>query len=212
MTMLRILIADDHAVVRHGIKQILREELDIDFIAEARNAEEAMEMILRERFDILILDISMPGRSGLELIKEAQSSCPQLPILVLSMHPEDQLALRILKAGASGYLTKDSAPEELVSAVRKILSGGRYVSAALAERMVLDMQGCAPPQAHEILSDREYEVMRQIASGNTVSEIARILSLSVKTVSTYRTRVLLKMGMNTNAELTHYAVRNRLVD
>lgn len=210
--MLRFIIADDHAIVRHGVKQILNEGLENVEIAEAQNADEAMALVRRGVWDLLILDVTMPGRSGLEVLQEVKSYSPPSRILVLSMHPEDQLAQRVLKAGASGYLTKDSAPEELIAAVRKILDGGKYVSASLAERLVADLQGGVQGPAHEELSNREYEVMRHIASGKTVSQIAEILSLSVKTISTYRTRILQKMGMQTNAELTHHAVRNHLVE
>ncbi len=209
---MRFIVTDDHAIVRHGIKQILTEGLENVEIGEAQNADEAMALVRQGGWDLLILDITMPGRSGLEIIQEVRNCPVVLPILVLSMHPEDQLAQRVLQAGAAGYLTKDSAPEELVIAVRKILSGGNYVSPSLAERLVCNLQRGNREQAHESLSNREYEVMRLIASGKTVSQIGGILSLSVKTISTYRTRVLLKMGMHTNAELTHHAVRHQLVE
>jgi DNA-binding NarL/FixJ family response regulator len=209
---MRILLTDDHAVVRQGLKQILAAEFRKAEFGEAGNAAEAIEKVWRESWDVAVLDISMPGRTGLEVLKEIKRSRPRLPVLVLSMHPEDQFAVRLLKAGAAGYMTKESAPAELVGAVRKVMAGGRYVSPALAEKMAsylaVDVQ--TPP--HERLSDREFLVLRLIASGKPVSAIAKELSLSVKTISTYRTRVLQKMGMANSAELTHYAIQNHLVD
>jgi len=209
---MRILITDDHAVVRKGLLQILRDDFKKAEFVEAGNASEALDRIRKENWDIVVLDITMPGRSGLEALKEIKEARPKLPVLVLSMHPEDQFAVRVLKAGASGYMTKESAPDELVGAVRKIVAGGRYVSPALAEKMAsyLAIDTLKPP--HERLSDREFVVLRMIASGKTVSRIAEELSLSVKTVSTYRVRILEKMGMASNAELTHYAIKNQLVE
>jgi DNA-binding NarL/FixJ family response regulator len=207
-----ILIVDDHAVVRAGLKQILADAFAGAEIDEAGNADEALGKVLKKEYSLVILDISMPGRSGLEVLRDLKYQKPNMPVLVLSVHPEDQMGIRLLKAGASGYLNKDSAPEELVKAVTKVLEGGRYVSAALAERLVLDIQTDSGKPPHEMLSDREFEVLCAIARGKAVSEIARDLSLSVKTVSTYRTRILEKMQMRTNAELTHYAVRQGLVD
>ena len=209
---MRILLTDDHAVVRQGLKQILAAEFRKAEFGEAGNAAEAIEKIWRESWDVAVLDISMPGRTGLEVLKEIKRSRPRLPVLVLSMHPEDQFAVRLLKAGAAGYMTKESAPAELVGAVKKVMAGGRYVSPALAEKMAsylaVDVQN--PP--HERLSDREFHVLRLIASGKPVSAIAKELSLSVKTISTYRARILEKMGMANSAELTHYAIQNHLVD
>jgi len=209
---MRILLTDDHAVVRQGLKQILAAEFKKAEFGEAGNASEAIEKIWRESWDVAVLDVSMPGRSGLEVLKEIKRSRPRLPVLVLSMHPEDQFAVRLLKAGAAGYMTKESAPAELVGAVKKVMAGGRYVSPALAEKMAsylaVDVQ--TPP--HERLSDREFLVLRLIASGKPVSAIAKELSLSVKTISTYRTRILQKMGMANSAELTHYAIQNHLVE
>lgn len=210
--MLRFVIVDDHAIVRHGVKQILADELEVEQIAEAGNAEDALKIILSAPWDMVILDMTLPGRSGLELLRDIRDVRPELPVLVLSMHPEDQLALRVIKAGASGYQTKDTAPEELVNAVKRILAGGKYVSAAVAERMVLELQGRGGRLPHENLSDREFEVMRLIATGKTVSDIADTLSLSVKTVSTYRTRILQKLALRTNADLTQYAIKNELID
>ena len=209
---MRILLADDHAVVRHGLKQILADEFKRAAFGEARNAQEALDLVWKEDWDVVVLDITMPGRSGLEALKEIREEKPKLPVLVLSMHPEDQFAVRVLKSGASGYMTKESAPEELVGAIKKVLAGGRYVSPSLAEKMASYLAIDSPKAPHERLSDREFVVLRMIASGKTVSQIAEELSLSVKTVSTYRTRILEKTGMTSNAELTHYAIKNQLVE
>jgi two-component system, NarL family, invasion response regulator UvrY len=208
---MKILITDDHAVVRQGLKQILLEEFTRAEFGEATNAQEAIERVWKENWDVVVLDITMPGRSGLEVLKEIKKSRPKLPVLVLSMHPEDQFAVRILKIGASGYMTKESAPNELVGAVRKVMAGGRYVSPSLAEKMAsyLAVDVHTPP--HERLSDREFLVLRLIASGKTPTAIAKELALSVKTISTYRMRILEKMSMSNNAELTHYAIQNQLV-
>ena len=210
--MINVLIADDHAVVRRGLKQILAETSDIVAGGEATNGAEVMEQVRAKRWDALVLDITMPGRSGLDILKEIRQEQPALPILMLSMHAEEQFASRVLKAGASGYLPKESAPEELVNAIRKVQGGGKYISPAQAEKLVhlLDKGSDRPP--HETLSNREDEVLCLIASGRTVGEIAVQLKLSVKTISTYRTRILEKMMMRTNAELTHYAIKNRLVE
>src|SRR5947208_10032508 len=208
---MRILIADDHAVVRHGLKQILADEFKRAEFGEARNGQEVLNHVWKERWDGIVLDITMPGRGGLEVLKEIKKSKPKIPVLVLSMHPEDQFAVRVLKAGASGYMTKETAPEELVGAIRKILAGGRHISSSLAEIMAAYLTVKTEKPPHELLSNREFQVLRQIASGRTVSEIARELSLSVRTVSTYRTRILEKMGLKTNAELTHYAFQTQLV-
>jgi len=209
---LRILIADDHAVVRRGLKQILADQFKRAVYGEVRNAREAIERVRNENWDAVVLDITMPGRSGLDALKEIKEAKPRLPVLVLSMHPEDQFAVRVLKSGASGYLTKESAPEELVGAIKKVLAGGRYVSSALAEKMASYLAIDTPNALHEGLSDREFAVLRMIASGKTVSQVADELSLSVKTVSTYRTRILEKMGMKSSAELTHYAFKYSLVE
>jgi DNA-binding NarL/FixJ family response regulator len=204
-------LADDHAVVRHGLKQILADEFKRAAFGEARNAQEALNRVWKEAWDIVVLDITMPGRSGLEVLREIRKSHPKLPVLVLSMHPEGQFAVRVLKRGAAGYMTKESAPEELVGAVKKIMAGGRYVSTSLAEKLATYLSSDQkPPQ--ERLSDREFQVLRLIASGKIVSEIAKELSLSVKTISTYRSRILEKMGMRNNAELMHYAMQHQLVE
>jgi DNA-binding NarL/FixJ family response regulator len=209
---MRILLADDHTVVRHGLKQILAEEYNGAVFGEARNAQEALDLVGKERWDIVVLDITMPGRSGLEVMREIKKRRPRLPVLVLSIHPESQFAVRVLKLGAAGYMTKESAAEELVGAVKKVLAGGRYVSASLAERLATDLSSDAARPPQELLSDREFQVLRLIASGRIVSEIARELALSVKTISTYRTRILEKMRLRNNAELMHYALQHQLVE
>jgi len=179
---------------------------------EAENGQQVLDQVQGHEWDLLILDITMPGRGGLDVLKNLRALRPKLPVLVLSMHPEDQYGKRVLKAGASGYMNKESAPEELIEAVRKLLGGGRYVSPALAETLASDLSQDAGRPPHESLSDREFEVLRKLASGKTVSQIAEDLHLSVPTVSTYRARILEKMNMSTTAELMHYALRNRLVD
>lgn len=209
--MMRILIADDHAVVRKGLRQILEEASDIVVGGEASNGREVLEKIRAGGWDALVLDITMPGQTGLEVLKEVKQEAPRLPVLMLSMHAQEQYATRVLKAGASGYLPKESAPEELIKAIRKVCSGGKYVSADQAEKLIYLFGNTSDKAPHELLSDREFEVLRAIASGRTVSQIAAEVHLSVKTVSTYRARILEKMRMKTNAELTTYAVRNGLV-
>ncbi len=208
---IRLLIGDDHAVVRKGMKQILAETRDIVVADEAGNGREVLEKVQKDDFDMVLLDISMPGRDGLEVLKELKSLRPKLPVLMLSMYPEEQYAVRSLRSGASGYLTKDSAPDELISAIRKVSSGGKYVSASLAEKLAHKLGADGEKPLHEALSDREYQVMCMIASGKTVKEIGGELSLSVKTVSTYRSRILNKMRLKGNAELTRYAIDNKLV-
>ena len=210
--MLKALIADDHAVVRRGLKEILAEELNVAGFGEAGNTAELLELVRKEHWDILILDITMPGRSGLEVLKDLKHDSPRLPVLVLSMHPEDQFATRTLKAGAAGYMTKENAPAELIIAVRKVLSGGTYVSASLAEKLARELATDPGERPHEALSDREYQVMRMIGSGKAVGTIAQELSLSKKTISTYRAHILEKMRMKNNAEIIHYVLTNHLLD
>jgi two-component system, NarL family, invasion response regulator UvrY len=208
---MKILLADDHAVVRRGLKQILTDAFKRATYGEARNAQEALDLIWKQDWDVIVLDITMPGRNGLDVLREIKKSRPRLPVLVLSMHPENQFAVRVLKSGASGYMTKETAPDELVGAVKKVLAGGRYVSNALAENLAASLSAKqTTPQ--EKLSDREFQVLRLISSGKMITDIARELSLSVKTISTYRSRILEKMGMNNNAELMHYAIQHKLVE
>ena len=209
--MTRILIVDDHAIVRRGLRQILQEQ-GMDSVDEAMNGREALDRVRKNGYDLVLLDISMPGNSGLDVLKQIKDERPRLPVLMLSMHPEEQYALRALKAGAAGYLTKESAPEQLVTAVSKILQGGRYVSEMLAEHMASHLDRGGDRLPHEELSDREFQIMRMLASGRTASEIGLELSLSVKTVSTYRTRVLFKMGFKSNADITRYALQNKLLE
>jgi two-component system, NarL family, invasion response regulator UvrY len=209
--MLRILLADDHAVVRQGVKQILAEAFAQAAFGEAQNARELLELVAAERWDIVVLDLNMPGGNGLEALKQIKQDQPQLPVLILSMYPEDQYAVRTIRAGAAGYLNKESAPEELVLAIRKILRGGEYISASVADELVVHARQEGDQPLHKQLSDREYQVLCLIAAGKEVKEISTELSLSAKTISTYRTRLLEKMNMKTNAELTHYAIQNALV-
>jgi len=210
--MIRILIADDHAIVRQGLKQIVQETSDMAVADEATDGHEVLDKVSRNDYDCIILDISMPGKDGLDTLKQLHVSKPEVPVLLLSVHPEEQYAKRALKAGAAGYLTKKTAPDELISAIRRICRGGRYISPSLAERLAFDVAGGRQGLPHEGLSDREFQVMCLLASGKTVTQVAEQLALSVKTVSTYRTRILEKMGMNSNAELTHYAIKEGLVD
>jgi DNA-binding NarL/FixJ family response regulator len=209
--MIRVLIADDHAVVRQGLRQILEETSDIVIGGEASHGGEVLEKVRARAGDVLVLDLSMPGRSGLDILKEVKQERPTLPVIVLSMHSEEQYAARVLKAGASGYLPKESAPEAFAKAIRKVYAGGRYLTSTQTEKLMGVVDRTAPVEPHEKLSDREHEVFCLIASGKTVSQIAAQMTLSVKTISTYRTRILDKMGMKTNAELTHYAIKNQLV-
>jgi two-component system invasion response regulator UvrY len=209
---IRVLIADDHAILRRGLKEILLRELKGVVCGEAEDAQQVLAQVRTQDWDLVLLDITMPGRSGLDALSDLRALRPKLPVLVLSMHPDDQYGKRVLRAGASGYMNKESAPEELIKAIRKVLAGGRYVSPALAEKLALDLSADAERPAHETLSAREFEVLRMIASGKTVSQIAGELHLSVATVSTYRARILEKMNMTTTAELMHCALRNHLVD
>ncbi|MFC5547995.1 response regulator [Massilia aerilata] len=209
---IRVFIADDHAIVRAGLKQIIAEERDISVVGEAETGLDAIKLFRKSRCNVLLLDISLPDRNGIEVLKQIKDDKPELAVLMLSMHREDQYAIRSLKAGASGYLTKQSAPRELVGAIRQVASGQRYVSAQLAQVLAAQIGEDHDKPAHENLSDREYQTLMMIASGKTVSEIARDLSLSVKTISEYRSRLLAKMNLKTSAELTHYAIRNQLID
>jgi two-component system, NarL family, invasion response regulator UvrY len=210
--MLRILVADDHEIVRKGLVKVLSETLQPIKVDEARNGQEAMSLILQSEYDLALVDITMPGKSGLDVLKEIKQHRPKLPVLILSMHPEEQFAVRALRAGASGYLTKESAGDELVLAIRKALNGERYISGSLAQILAGEMGGDPEKPIHEVLSDREFQVMLMIASGKTVGSIAEELCLSVKTISSYRTNILLKTRMKNNAEITHYAIKTKLVD
>ncbi|MFQ6069448.1 MAG: response regulator [Candidatus Aminicenantales bacterium] len=210
--MIRIFIADDHAVVREGLKQIVAQHPEMLVAGEAANGYEALEKVRKEKYDVVVLDISMPGLSGLDVLKQLKSEMPSMPVLILSMHSEEQFAVRTLKAGASGYLTKESAPEELVSAILRISKGRKYISTSLAEKLALELESDREKPLHHSLSDREYQVLCLIASGKRVKQIAEQLHLSEKTVSTYRARILEKMGMKTNAELIRYAIKNGLLE
>lgn len=207
----RVLIVDDHAIVRRGLRALLSDEFPGAAFGEAADARQALEQLRGNAWDVALLDITLPGKSGLDLLKEVHAEWPTLPVLILSGHLEDHFAVRALKAGAGGYMTKESAPEELAKAVHKILAGGRYVSSALAEKLAMGVTKDITRTPHETLSDREYDVMSRIASGKTVTEIGDELSLSVKTISTYRTRVLEKLGVRNNAGIVQYAIRNALV-
>lgn len=209
--MVKVLIADDHAIVRKGLRQIVKEKAPFIELDEAVNGQEVLEKIGAEHWDCLVLDISMPGRNGLDILNEVRHSKPELPVLILSMYPEDQYAVRVLKAGAAGYMNKDAALDELVGAIQRVVAGGRYVSAALAEKLAMGLSGDLDRLPHETLSDREYSVLVMIGRGKSVSEIGDDLGLSVKTISTYRSRILEKMEMKTNADLIRYAVDNQLI-
>ena len=210
--MTRILLVDDHPIVRQGIKQVLTEAFHPATIGEAATAEAGINEARTTEWDVMVLDLSLPGASGIDLLKELRRERPGLPVLILSMHPPDQFARRAINAGASGYLTKDSAPTELVKAVSEVIAGRRYVNPAVIEQLALHATPELSQRPHEVLSDREYQVLRMMASGLTVSQISVRLTLSVKTVSTYRARVLQKMGMKTTAELMHYGIQHGLVD
>lgn len=209
---MRILVADDHAVVRRGLKEILADAFPHAHFAEASNGNDVMGQLSAVPCSVLVLDVNMPGRSGLDVLRELKQMYPKLPVIVLSVQPEDQYAMRCLRAGAAAYVNKDSAPEELVRAMKKVLSGGRYVSAEFAEKLVSKVNEPGDKALHEHLSDREHEVMRMIAAGTSLTDIAGHLNVSVKTVSTYRARILEKMDMKSNAEITRYALERKLID
>ena len=210
--MLKILVVDDHDIVRKGLTKVLVESLQPVKVDEAGSGQEAMSKVLKGEYDMVVLDLKMPGKSGLDVLKEIKQHRPKLPVLILSMHPEEQFAIRAMRAGASGYLTKECAGDELVLAIRKALKGERYISGSLAEILAGGLDSDPEKPCHETLSDREYQVMLMIASGKPVGEIAKELCLSVKTISSYRTNILLKTRMKNNSELTHYAIQNKLVD
>lgn len=209
---MKILICDDHAIIRKGLKQILLEEYASAEIIEAADAGAAINLISKTTPDVVICDLSMPGRSGLDVVHYTRQNFPRIPVLILSIHPEEQYALRVLKAGAAGYLNKDAAPEELVTALARVLQGRRYISVSIAEKLAQELLNEKHKNAnHETLSDREFDVFKLIASGESLTSIAEKLSLSITTVSTYRSRILQKLKMKTNAELTRYAIENQLI-
>jgi DNA-binding NarL/FixJ family response regulator len=209
---MRILIADDHAVVRRGLKEILADALPGAVFSEAGNGDEVLSQLGKTTISLLVLDISMPGRSGMDVLRDVKHTYPRLPVIILSCQPEEQYAVRCLRAGAAAYINKESASEELAMAIKKILSGGRYVSASLAEKLIASLDEDAGKPMHELLSDREFEVMKMIAAGVALTEIGDKLHVSVKTISTYRARIMEKMQMKSNAELTRYAMTNSLID
>lgn len=210
--MIKIIIADDHEIVRAGLKQIIADSKDMHVKGEAHDGQQLLEKVRIDKYDVILLDIKMPGRSGLEILKQLKTEYPDIPVIVLSMHPEDQYAVRTIKAGASGYLTKETAGEKLIEAIKKVFNGGKYISPSLAEKLADSIANDKQKAPHEYLTDREYQVICLIASGKTVTEIARELFLSVKTISTYRQRILEKMNMKNNAELTHYVINNNLLE
>jgi two-component system, NarL family, invasion response regulator UvrY len=213
LLLMRIIIADDHIVVRKGLKLMLLDGFPGATIVDVGDAEDLIKNIIKEKWDVVITDLNMPGRSGLDALVQIKQMNPELPVLVMSLHPEEQYAIRVLKAGASGYLTKDAPPEELIKAVQKVLLGKKYITAIVAEKLsaILDDDDEQSKQPHEALSDREFDVLKMLAAGKTVSDIAENLFLSVTTVSTYRARILSKMGLKNNAELTLYAIENKLI-
>lgn len=212
VAMINVLIADDHAIVRQGLKQILADIPDMEVFGEAGSGDEALKFIRRGGWDVMLLDISMPGKNVLELIKLAKQQSPHLPILILSMYPEDQYAIRMLRTGADGYLTKESAPEQLVAAIRVVAKGGKYISPTLAEKLIAELNPYQEKPLHTTLTDREFQVFCGICRGKSLTELAQQMVLSVKTISTYRTRLMKKMNLSKNAEVIHYAFKNDLFD
>lgn len=210
--MIRVLICDDHPVVREGLKQVIDDTKDMRVTGEAGNSQEVTRTFARRECDVVVLDLTMPGRNGLDALKELKRERASVPVLILSMHPEEQFALRTLKAGADGYLTKDSDPEKLLQAIRKVYGGGKYLSMELAEQLAIEIQKGPEKTSHEVLSDREFQVLRLLAKGKTITDVAAELSISVKTVSTYRSRILEKTNLKTNVEMTHYAIQHGLMD
>ena len=210
--MIRILIADDHEIVRKGLVQVVAETPDMEVCAEAGSAQETLSLLREHDCSVVVLDISMPGRSGLDTLKDIKDQHPHLPVLILSTHSEDEYAVRVLRAGAAGYLTKRSAPKELIAAIRKVYAGGKYISEFVAEKLVTNLETSAGQAPHESLSDREHHVMCMIAIGKTLKQIADELSLSEKTISTYRTRIMDKMNMKKNTELVRYVMQHGLLE
>jgi len=210
--MINVVIADDHAIVRHGLREILNSEVDIRTIAEASTGQEVLDIVRADHVDVVVLDITMPGRNGLEILKELRKSHPRVAVIMLSMHPKDQYGVRVIKAGAAAYISKESAPEELVNAIRTANRGEKYITHDLAELLARHIErGLATEEPHKLLSDREFEVLRHIASGRGLTEISKLMNLSVKTVSTYRTRIVEKTGLASNAEMTRYAIQHTLI-
>jgi len=209
---MKILIADDHPIVRKGLREIITESEDVATVDEAANGQEVLEKVWKNQYDVVVLDISMPGKSGLDVLKQLKSGEKTVPVLILSRYPEEQYAVRVIKAGADGFLTKESAPEELINAIKKIARGGKYVSSSLAEKLVVYLENDSGNKPHEKLSDREFQVMLMIAAGKAVQEIADEMCLSINTISTYRKRVLKKMKMTNNAQIMYYALHEGLLD
>ncbi|MBI5476525.1 MAG: response regulator transcription factor [Ignavibacteriales bacterium] len=210
--MIKVLIADDHPVVREGLKQIISKATDMEVGGEALNGQEVLDILDKQKWDVIVLDLNMPGRDGIEVLKEIRREYGKLPVLILSIYPEEQMGVRVLKAGASGFLSKESAPKELLNAIRKIYSGGKYVSPTLAERLAIAVEVQYETDPHKSLSNREYQVLCFIASGKSINEIAEQLSLSDKTIRTYRDRLLEKMHLKNDVELTHYAIKHKLIE
>ena len=210
--MIKIVIADDHEIVRAGLKQIIADEEDMEVAGESNSGEKLIELIKKNEYDVVLLDLKMSGMNGIEVMKHIKTIKPSIPVIVLSMHAEDQYAVRTIKAGASGYLTKETAGDNLIAAVKKVVAGGKYISPTLAETLADSIAGGGSELPHEQLTDREFQVLCMIASGKTVSEIGAELFLSVKTISTYRQRILEKMSMKNNSELTHYVIKNNILD
>ena len=210
--MIDILLADDHALFREGLKQILAKHSDLRVADEAGNGDEVLRKVRKRSFDVVLLDISMPGQSGWDVLAELKCEQPDLPVLILSMYPENQYAIRMLKAGASGYISKESVPDELITAIRKVAGGGKHVSPAIAEKLAFEIEKHANRTPHQLLSNREFQVMSMLAAGKTLPEIATALHLSEKTITTYRARIFDKLGVRNNVELTHYAIQNKLVE
>lgn len=210
--MIRVLIADDHVVVREGLKHIISKASDMTVSAEAVNGQEVIDRVREQTFDVVVLDINMPGRGGFEILKELKRDYTRLPVLVLSVHPEEQVGVRVLKAGAAGYLNKESTPKELVNAIRKVYTGGKFITPSLAEKLAYGLELDSKALAHESLSDREYQVFLMLAAGKAANEIAEELALSVKTVRTYRQRILEKLTMKNDVELSHYAIEHKLIE
>ena len=210
--MIKIVIADDHEIVRAGLKQIIADEEDMEVAGESNSGEKLIELIKKNEYDVVLLDLKMSGMNGIEVMKHIKTIKPSIPVIVLSMHAEDQYAVRTIKAGASGYITKETAGDNLIAAVKKVVAGGKYISPTLAETLADSIAGGGSELPHEQLTDREFQVLCMIASGKTVSEIGAELFLSVKTISTYRQRILEKMSMKNNSELTHYVIKNNILD